>query len=299
MKHSTSQNGSNLRGTNAAFTLIELLVVIAIIAILAALLLPALAGAKKKAQTGTCLNNMKQIALGFMQYCDDYDDCFPAGGSQNALGPEYEDWLWWQSDPNVGAGFNLNAASGGVGRPLSKSAVGPYVSLSDMDRTNTAVVFRCPGDKTWTTRVNPQVANRQPCTFTYSLNSWTGAGNAQGMATYVVRAAPYTGAPTSFVKFRRVQIVNPVLKFMIQEERGERLDGQSTYNNPIYGGAAPDDCITDTRWVCQTAPNGNFSGTDTFTTRHNFKSTEGFGDGHAEGVPSVSCTNINFANPTL
>ena len=104
------------------FTLVELLVVIAIIGVIAALLLPALAGAKRKAQRMTCLNNLSQIAVGVRMYSDDSHDAAPSPGGATLTSTNI--------DP-LYIGY----------KTLIKNYVGANGSSSPRDK-----LFHCPAD---------------------------------------------------------------------------------------------------------------------------------------------------------
>jgi len=94
---------------NRAFTLIELLVVIAIIAILAAILFPVFAQAREKARQTSCISNLKQVALGWQMYIQDYDETLAFRPSGAAVGPSPAcDWRYVCDSAQSRSGSYIN-----------------------------------------------------------------------------------------------------------------------------------------------------------------------------------------------
>ncbi|HTQ49988.1 MAG TPA: prepilin-type N-terminal cleavage/methylation domain-containing protein [Candidatus Acidoferrales bacterium] len=135
-----------------AFTLIELLVVIAVIAILAAILLPALAKAKAKSQSAFCLNNLKQLQLGWKLYEGDNNGCFPLNTSRVLSGlPESisNSWVWGNAQ------YDMDPTN------ITTGSLYPQV--------NSLPVYHCPTDQATVK------GTTSPHLRSYSVEGWLGS----------------------------------------------------------------------------------------------------------------------------
>jgi prepilin-type N-terminal cleavage/methylation domain-containing protein/prepilin-type processing-associated H-X9-DG protein len=178
-------------------TLLELLVVIAIIGILAGLILPALGRAKDQAARIGCVNNLRQIYVGFSLYLDDFAGVFPAPGSRDYYGPQPEDWIWWHA-----------------GRDLSKSVILPYLGSG----TDTSL-FGCGADREAVFSIrNPGLPRKRPYPFSYALTSYNlREGRNPGLATIITKEREVH-------PFRENWIQVPSRKIMVVEEDTKTID---------------------------------------------------------------------------
>jgi prepilin-type N-terminal cleavage/methylation domain-containing protein len=172
-----------------AFTLIELLLVIAIIAMLAALLMPALATAKFKGRQTACLNNLRQLALSSQMYGADNDGKL----AQNSPLAKAGGNCWVLGDMKVSADAS-NAAI------IRQGKLFPYA--------NQAALYRCPTD--------PSRANDEPRVRSYSMNGWVGS---RYMETH-----PHPGGFRTFVRDSEFSVAGPAKLWVMADEHEASID---------------------------------------------------------------------------
>lgn len=238
------------------FTLIELLVVIAIIAILAAMLLPALAKSKQKAQGIGCMNNSKQLMLAWRMYTEDNHDVllYSYGSLPSDIpyvwsGPGGPPWDEVWGSPTVQGNWDCT-------NTIQKSLVWPYCA-------NNRSIWHCPADTSFgINRSGQQV----PRPRSYSMSNWVGGNGDDPSNGY----RGFWGLSANFLVFRKISDMvqpGPSKTFVLLDENQVSInDGYFVVEMDGYNGA----------------PNAAEEIVDYPGTFHNGACGFAFGDGHSE-----------------
>jgi prepilin-type N-terminal cleavage/methylation domain-containing protein/prepilin-type processing-associated H-X9-DG protein len=171
------------------FTLIELLIVIAIIAMLAALLLPALSGAKNKGKGIACTNNLKQLLLSAQMYTADSD------------GRLAENYPLGKGDSNIWMLGNMKIPADATNQTIIRQGkLFPYATQ--------VAVYHCPGD--------PSQTNGAPRVRSYSMNGW--------MGSRYMDAGAYGEGFRTFVRDSELAVAGPARLWLIIDEHEASID---------------------------------------------------------------------------